>query len=122
MPVVLAIAWGALVLVAVIASANTGAEIKTCHFLAATDVPCATCGGTRAALALFGGNIGGALHHNPLITLTLLLGLAAVALRVVGGRQIVCKFSRRGWTCFTLFLIMAVALNWYYVAHINPAY
>lgn len=110
-PVLLAALWGVLVLVAVTASATTGVEITTCHFLAATNFPCPTCGGTRARLALLSGDPSGAFRYNPLITLTLLLGAAVAALRVLGGRQIVCNFSPRGWTCVTLLLITAVALN-----------
>jgi hypothetical protein len=121
-PVVLAAAWGALVLVAVTASATIGVDMTTCHVLAATNFPCPTCGGTRAGLALLGGDVGGAFHYNPLITLTLLLGGAVAALRGLGGRQIVWNLSRGEWRCVTLLLVTAVALNWYYVARVNPTY
>ena len=122
LPVVIAAAWCVLVVATVIVTAATGMEITTCHVFAATNFPCATCGGTRASLALLGGDLGAAFRHNPLITLTLVLGAAVAALRLFGGRQVVLDCGRGGWAALTLLLIVAVALNWYYVAAINPAY
>jgi hypothetical protein len=69
-----------------IAAASPG-----CLFRAATGVPCPTCGGTRALLALVRFDVAAALAWNPLVTLAALVfvlgGLVALA-RALGGRGV----------------------------------
>lgn len=93
-----------------------GTAISVCHFRAATDLPCATCGGTRATFALFGGDLGTALHFNPLITLSLLIGGTLLAIRLLTGRQLVLRLQRRGWIGLSLLLVACFVANWIYVA------
>ncbi len=51
-----------------------------CPFHAWTGLPCPGCGTTRAALALAGGDLAGALALNPLATLGLIGGFVVAAL------------------------------------------
>ncbi|MFQ5669206.1 MAG: DUF2752 domain-containing protein [Acidobacteriota bacterium] len=78
------ILWGSVggfLLVAGLAAARTRAWMALapgCVLKAVTGVPCPTCGGTRAALALAGGHPLAALGWNPLVG----AGLMALALYV----------------------------------------
>ena len=56
-----------------------------------TGVPCPTCGSTRAGLALVRGDIPGALHFNPLVTvagIAFLLGGVLAPIWVGLGRKL----------------------------------
>lgn len=88
-------------------------RLPPCFFHRATGLPCLTCGGTRAALALLGGDVGGALHANPLVTVFLLLvvvgGLVALALAAFGrGLREPARLPR--WTRAAALLVLAA--NW----------
>ncbi len=98
-----------------IVSHQTDQEVGLCQFRALTDIPCATCGGTRAGLSLLRGDLAGALRFNPLVTLALLTGGLVCALRVSLRQQMVIEAGRRGWICLTAILIVAVCINWVYV-------
>jgi hypothetical protein len=77
----LAFLWGGAALACAAAApfARTlAAGTPACAFRTITGVPCPTCGGTRALLALARLDVGAALAWNPLVTL-------GVAVFVVGG-------------------------------------
>jgi hypothetical protein len=63
-------------------------NLPGCFFRSATGIPCPTCGGTRAALALARLDLAGAFHANPLVCLALLFlvggGLVAGGLALAG--------------------------------------
>jgi hypothetical protein len=77
----LAFLWGGAALVCAAAAPfaeGLAAGAPVCPFRALTGVPCATCGGTRALLALARLDAGAALAWNPLVAL-------AAAVFVLGG-------------------------------------
>ncbi|GAB4247914.1 MAG: hypothetical protein OHK005_14360 [Candidatus Methylacidiphilales bacterium] len=98
-----------------------GLPLPGCLFKAATGLPCLTCGGTRAARALFAGDFAAAFLVNPLVALALILtgfyvpyALTAVLLRTRRLRFRLTspgEVSRLRWLLFT-----AALLNWVYVA------
>lgn len=47
----------------------SGEPVVVCMFKRVTGYPCATCGGTRAAMSLARGEVGAAIQLNPLATL-----------------------------------------------------
>jgi hypothetical protein len=86
-----------------------------CLFKAWTGLPCAACGGTRAALALLRLDVREALRLNPLAALALpafvIFGLAAGALTLLGRRlpEIRPPLAVRALA------LLALAGNWVYL-------
>ena len=64
--------------------------LPLCPMRALTGLPCPTCGATRAAEAMLGGDLLDAVLYNPLVTVAALafvvVGLAAPAWTRLGGR------------------------------------
>lgn len=90
----LAFLWGGAALAGAAAApfARAFAAVSPgCLFRAVTGIPCPTCGGTRAFLALARFDVPAALAWNPLVTLAALVfvlgGLVALA-RALGGRGV----------------------------------
>jgi hypothetical protein len=81
-------------------------------------LPCPTCGGTHAALALVRGDLGEALWHNPLVVIaTLLLVMwtlyaIAATLHPRWRRQI--QLNAREWLILRIAAILFFAGNWAY--------
>ncbi len=92
-----------------------GVEAGLCHVRTLTDFPCATCGGTRAALSILRGNVVAAVQLNPLVTLALFAAGLVFALRLIKGQKLVLQFGRRGWIVSSIILLAAFAANWVYV-------
>jgi len=79
--------WGLLLAVARGLELRYGVLAQTCPFRWVTGRPCATCGSTRALMALARGQPAEALRLNPLIsTLALAVAILLVA-RLVTGRK-----------------------------------
>ena len=75
----LAFLWGGAALVCAAAAPfaqGLAAGTPACPFRALTGIPCATCGGTRALLALARLDVGAALSWNPLVTLAAIVFFA----------------------------------------------
>lgn len=91
---------------------RTGLEFPRCNFLAITGVPCPTCGGTRAMVALGRGDVFHALATNPLVAATV---LALVCWPLA--RFLPTRFRRRFRTRRAALATVAilVALNWAYL-------
>lgn len=101
-------------------SKRSGADISLCTFKKLTGHPCATCGGTRAAVRLAHLDLLGAIEYNPFAT-ALLIGFAAwfVITFLRAGRPLITWTSRRRAIAFAL-VVAALALNWVYVWHAEP--
>ena len=91
-----------------------------CVFHDLTGLPCLTCGLTRCAVALFHGDLSGAVRWNPLMFFTFcavamfdLYALAALALRTPRLRLIFR--SERAKNSIRYVAIAAVLLNWTYL-------
>lgn len=109
--------WGGIVLLDHrTAASHSDQPLIGCHVRALTGVPCATCGGTRAAAAMLKGDLPQALRFNPLVTLAAALATIVIVTRIIAGRQVVLTLSRSGWWWISGALITAVAANWWYVA------
>ncbi len=89
------------------------AGLPPCFFHRVTGLPCLTCGGTRAALALLSGDLAGAFHANPLVAAALLLfvvgGFASGAL-ALAGRGLREPERLPPWTRAAVVLVLAA--NW----------
>jgi hypothetical protein len=109
-PALAFLAWGGLVALAA-ALPSVG---PTCWFRRVTGCPCPTCGGTRAALALLGGDPVGALLHNPLLVTAFVLLGCALLLRLAGGRRIVVRWPLGRAATWALAL-GALLANWAWV-------
>lgn len=114
----LAFLWGGAALVCAAAAPLAGdlaAGAPACAFRALTGVPCPTCGGTRALLALVRLDAGAALAWNPLVTVAALVfalgGLVALA-RALGGKGVPDPAPPR-WAGGAAAL--ALAANWAFV-------
>lgn len=114
----LAFFWGGAALASAAAApfARTlAAGAPACAFHAVTGVPCPTCGGTRALVALAGLDVGAAFAWNPLVTLAaaafVLGGLVALVLAARG--RGVADVAPRPW--LRAFAALALAANWAYV-------
>lgn len=108
---ILAALWLMLVGSAVVVEMRTGARIPLCQVRAATGIPCATCGSTRAVLALADGRIGSALSLNPLVTL---LAAGAPVLLLAAGPVSRAARARPALAWCAAGLVFAA--NWGYVA------
>ena len=81
------LAWALLLALLHWLELRFGAAAETCPFHWLTGRPCATCGSTRAALALLQGHPLVALRLNPLITSAMVLTAALLLLRLFSGRS-----------------------------------
>jgi len=112
----LGLLWGAVALALLalspLAPALAG-SLPECFFRRLTGVPCLTCGGTRAVLALLAGNLPAALQANPLVTAALVAlvggGLAAGIL-ALAGRGVADPERLPGWARPAVVFVLAA--NW----------
>jgi hypothetical protein len=92
--------------------------ILICLFRASTGIPCLTCGATRAAALLAGGDLAGAFAMNPLATAGALAlvpwGLADLALLPRGRALAVEMAPSAAWVARGL-AVAAVLANWGYL-------
>lgn len=116
---VLALWGGALLLQAALADASTEPS-RLCLFRRVTDLPCATCGGTRATLALLTGRILEAVRLNPLVMLGWIAvpsgGAWLMLRRRRGAPPLAPSLERRLWIAAGILL----ALNWAYLLIARP--
>ncbi len=91
--------------------------LPACPFRALTGVPCATCGTTRAAVALLRGDVVSALAANPGAALAgvafLLGGVLAPLWLAAGGRVPDLAAPAPAW--LRLVIVAAIATNWLWV-------
>lgn len=86
-----------------------------CVFRQLTDVPCPTCGATRAVLAAGSGDMLSALRFNPLAVAVGALALIWIVLRVGFGRALVFRQSRRGRRITWVVAAGLLLVNWAFV-------
>lgn len=93
-------------------------ELGVCGLKQAFDMPCLSCGSTRATLALFGGNLIGALAMQPLM-ISLYFAISAWGLASFGtfvaDRKLILAMSRREDILFKVSLLALPLLNWAYL-------
>ena len=84
----------------------------------ALDIPCLSCGATRATLALFDGNLLTAISLQPLIiSLYLIIAVWGIASLVtfVRDRKLVLDLNRTEDILFKISLVVLPLLNWAYL-------
>lgn len=118
LPAAFLILWMCMVAAAYVLSITTGRSVVLCAMKRYTGHPCAACGGTRATVALLGGELLSAWYFNPLVTVCLILVPGFYITRMVYAKLRKRPINpmplglRR--TLLVLFLI-AFACNWWYV-------
>lgn len=112
--------YGAVAFAVYFASKRSGVDISLCAFKNFTGHPCATCGGTRAAVRLLHLDLPGAIEYNPFATALILfvVGWAIVSF-VRAGRPLIRWTSRRRIIAASLALA-ALIVNWVYVWEAEP--
>lgn len=93
-------------------------ELGVCGLRQALDIPCLSCGATRATLAFLDGNILGAFSLQPLIiSLYLIIGVWGLASLVtfIRDRNLVLDLSRVEDIVFKVSLVVVPLLNWIYL-------
>ena len=111
-PVATLLLWGGMVALAWFLSHSYGVEIPTCMFKRVTGWPCATCGGTRAAVLLASGEVPAAFVMNPLVAVLLVGAPLYVAWWVWRGRH---RPARFGPNAMAFVIVVSLAINWAYV-------
>jgi hypothetical protein len=97
--------------------------VPLCVFRAVTGVPCPTCGGTRATLALVSGDLDLAIQYNPLVTSAWLLAPVALVAAVAYRRRGSARGRGLGrWIVGAAFVALAAAMaaNWAHVLRNLP--
>jgi hypothetical protein len=118
----LAFLWGgaALVCAAVAPWASAFAQgLPQCPFHLVTGFPCATCGGTRALLALGRFDVGAAFSWNPLVAgagiLFVISGVVALGAAFAGGEVRAPRPTR----LLRAALAAAIAANWAFLVAVG---
>ena len=107
--------------IAVLAGANWGLAWAgvpgppRCTFRRVTDLPCPSCGATRATLAVVRGHPVQALGFNPLFCVVATAAAAVLGLRVLGGRGVSVRLSTGGRRLAWGLAAIVVTVNWAYV-------
>ncbi len=107
---IVAAAWAMLVAANVLLQQSVGLQTTTCVFRHATDLPCPTCGGTRAAIALAEGQPIRATMSNPLVT----MGLIGLPVWLVVRRVRPADTRPVSGRVLAVFLALILA-NWVYL-------
>lgn len=105
--------WLITVTVAGLIELRTGEDVPLCLFRGVTGAPCPTCGSTRAGLALFGGDVVGAVRFNPFMVTAGVVLVAWLGLRLGLGRRVRLT-PRLQWTLGAVTLALFAA-NWIYL-------
>lgn len=107
--------WFGLVLGVVAMEQLTGTSVVVCWFRAITGIPCATCGSTRALLALARGRVVASLVYNPLVVVAGVLATAWVVAGVGFGRRLSVSLGVQGRRAAWLLAAAVLLANWAYV-------
>ncbi len=114
-PALLVAAWLAVVTVAVGLERAGVPGPPLCTFRRVTDLPCPSCGATRATLAVVRGHPVEALGFNPLFCVVAAAAAAVLGLRVLGGRGVSVRLSTGGRRLAWGLAAIAFTMNWAYV-------
>ena len=110
---------GAALVVLWIASGHEELPLIVCPFRRLTGIPCLTCGGTRAILALARFDLGAALHWNPLVACGGLVGAAwlvyAAVVTVFRAPRLRIRLGEIERTCCRAAVWVLVTGNWMFL-------
>jgi hypothetical protein len=92
----------------------------SCPFHRMTGLPCPTCGGTRAAVLLSGGNVSAALSLNPLVTVAflgvLLFFFHSLAVHAFGLPRVTADLTSPEKNALRAAAVLAVLAQWVYLS------
>lgn len=114
-PLLVLAAWVAVVLALAVLQQWSGREMTVCLFKRATGIPCATCGGTRCAIALAKGDFIHAIRLNPLVAFLLVTAPLWIAVWVYRRRRRSPPLGAGVRRTLLVLFLTALALNWWYV-------
>ncbi len=114
-PALLVAGWLAVVAVAAGLERAGVSGPPLCTFRRVTDLPCPSCGATRATLAVVRGHPVEALGLNPLFCVVAAAAAAVLGLRVLGGRRARVRLSAGGRRLAWGLAAIAFTVNWAYV-------
>ena len=110
---------GAALVVLWLAAGHEEAPRLICPFRHITGIPCFTCGGTRAVLALARGDMHAAFVWNPLVALSAIAALAwllyAAVVTVMRAPRVRVRLAERDRSLFRAAAWMAIAGNWVFL-------
>jgi hypothetical protein len=110
---------GAALVVLWVASGHEELPRVICPFRHFTGIPCITCGGTRAILALTRGDVQAALVWNPLVAIAAIAGLAwliyAAIVTALRAPRLRVRLADRDRTVFRAAAWAAIASNWVFL-------
>jgi hypothetical protein len=93
-----------------------GHDVPTlCTWRNVTGIPCPTCGTTRMVLAAADGRLADAVAWNPFMAIAATMGVAWLALRVIGGRRVEVEMTPAGRRVAWGLVAIAFAINWIYL-------
>ena len=108
-----AVGWSCLVVLGVLMQRIAKVQRSPCLFHHLTGLPCPTCGGTRATLALAAGHPVHALALNPMVAVGyIMLGTVLLAL-LAGRRDMIHRLISSRRAAFVLLAV--ILLNWAYL-------
>jgi hypothetical protein len=111
----LLVAWLAIVAASGAVARWRNETIPICHFRAITGIPCATCGSTRAGLAIMEGRVLDALLLNPLIVSAGAIVASVLVFRLVTSRQVLLDVGPREKIVLWTLAAVAFLANWAHV-------
>lgn len=95
-------------------------DISLCAFKEFTGHPCATCGGTRAAVRLAHLDLVGAIEYNPLATVALFTFAAWLVVAFVRAGRPLIRWTKERRTAMAACVVAALLINWVYVWRAEP--
>jgi hypothetical protein len=107
--------WGGLVATAAYLSGAWNVHATLCPFKRLTHLPCPTCGGTRGAMAILGGDPIQGFLYNPLLFAVLAALAANLLLRLIFAGSFRLQASSRERKVLLLIFLILIGLNWAYL-------
>ncbi len=86
-----------------------------CVFRNVTDLPCPTCGTTRATLAFARGDVLAGVLYNPFVVTAITIGLTLCAVQWMFGRRIAIAISPRSKRFGWVLVAVGFLTNWAYL-------
>lgn len=113
--IAVAVLWLALGGVALLLREYVGGDLPLCQVKHLTGLPCPTCGFTRGMLSLLHGHPIEAWLYNPLLFSFLGLSGVVLSIRLLSGRTLAIRPSRRQTKVIWAAIVLLVVTNWLYV-------
>lgn len=113
--VALTVVWAGLAAGTAFLSDYLNRPIELCLLKRLTGIPCPTCGSGRAAAAILHGQFVQGWLFNPLVVTLSAVAIAVLLLRLLTGRTIQLRLSRRNRILAWILLAAATLVNWIYV-------